>query len=171
MAKYGESELIDNFIVELQPYLALIAQGVEELARTAPDTRIVDQATLPLCALLALAVAIVAPLPKPVFRLLVFLATFGFLAPLVGLVVPVASTYAFAEPTTVALKVTDKYHSDGRGGHCHGFRFESRPDLMVHRVCVSPDVWNSAEKGDQLAAEGVRNGLGLRVLNWGKLGK
>src|ERR1700754_4157952 len=45
MAKHGESELIDNFIMELQPYLALIDQAVEELARAAPDTHVVNQAT------------------------------------------------------------------------------------------------------------------------------
>ncbi len=28
MARHGESELIDNFIIELQPYLALIDQAV-----------------------------------------------------------------------------------------------------------------------------------------------
>jgi len=44
MAIHGESELIDNFIMELQPYLALIDQGVEELARPAPNIQIVDQA-------------------------------------------------------------------------------------------------------------------------------
>ncbi len=45
MAKHGESELIDNFIMELQPYLALIDQAVEELARPAPDPQVVSQAT------------------------------------------------------------------------------------------------------------------------------
>ena len=44
MAKHGESELIDNFITELQPYLALIDQAVEELARPAPDTQVVGEA-------------------------------------------------------------------------------------------------------------------------------
>ncbi|HEX5165959.1 MAG TPA: Hpt domain-containing protein, partial [Thermomicrobiales bacterium] len=44
MAKHGESELIENFITELQPYLALIDQAVEELARLAPDTQVVGQA-------------------------------------------------------------------------------------------------------------------------------
>ena len=133
--------------------------------------RIVDQAALPLAALLGLAVAVLVPLPKLAFRFIVFLATMGFFVPLVGLVVPVASTYVFAEPTTVALKVTDKYHTDGRDGHCHGFRFASRPDLMVHRVCVSAETWGLAGVGEQLAAVGVRNGLGLRILKWEKLGQ
>ncbi len=44
MAVHGESELIDNFIVELQPYLALIDQAVGELARPAPDVHIVNEA-------------------------------------------------------------------------------------------------------------------------------
>lgn len=44
MARHGESELIDNVIMELQPYLALIDQAVEELARSAPDSRGVQQA-------------------------------------------------------------------------------------------------------------------------------
>jgi len=133
--------------------------------------RIVDQAALPLSALLGLAVAALVPLPRMGLRALVGLAAAGFFVPLLGLVVPVASSYVFAEPTTIALTVTDKYRTDGRDGACNGFRFASRPDLMVHRVCVSVEVWRSAEVGDQLAAKGVRNGLGLRVLKWEKLGQ
>ena len=133
--------------------------------------RIVDQAQLLLSGLIGLAVAVLLPIPKFKWRFVAFLGTAVLFIPLIGLVVPVASTYVFTEPTTVALKVTDKYHTDGRDGHCYGFRFESRPDLMVHRVCVSAEVWNMAGKGDQLAAKGERNGLGLRILKWEKLGQ
>jgi len=133
--------------------------------------RIVDQAALPLSFLLGLVAAVLLPLHQFKWRAIVCLGATGIFVPMLGLVVPVASTYVFTEPTTIALKVTDKYHTDGRDGHCNGFRFDSRPDLMVHRVCVPAEVWRSAGVGDQLAAKGVRNGLGFRVQKWEKLGQ
>lgn len=44
MAVHGQGALIDNFITELQPYLALIDQAVEELVRPTPDASITSQA-------------------------------------------------------------------------------------------------------------------------------
>lgn len=142
------------------------ASGVDFVA-----ARIVDQSALPLSGLLGLAVAVLVPLPRMGLRALLWLAASGFFVPLLGLVVPVASSYVYAEPTAIALTVTDKFRTDGREGECNGFRFASRPDLMVHRVCVHPEVWRSAGVGDQLAAKGMRNGLGFRVQKWEKLGQ
>jgi|GEM_PF-611968 len=44
MAIHGESELIDNFIIELQPYLVLIDQAVAALSQPEPEARIVKRA-------------------------------------------------------------------------------------------------------------------------------
>jgi hypothetical protein len=158
--------------------VALIGIGLAWLAAFVLASRVefvpatlVDQATLPLAALLGLGVALVVPLPpkKIGLRMLVWMAATGLFLPVIGLDVPVASTYVFAEPTTVALSVTEREKRDGRGGECFSLRFAERPDLKLGRLCASEALWQSVAVGERLAAHGVRNGLGLRILKWEKL--
>lgn len=159
---------------------ALVGTGAAWLAAFALASRVefapsalVDQAVLPLCALLGLAAALLVPLPRKKLglRILVWLGATGICLPVIGLDIPVASTYVFSEPTTLALTVTGKEKRDGRGGECFSLRFAERPDLRLGRLCAGEELWQAIAVGERLAAHGVRNGLGLRILKWEKLGQ
>jgi hypothetical protein len=128
---------------------------------------IVDTWAFPASLVLGMVPGLALSLPIGI-RFMAWFASAGFLAPLLGLVIPVASTFVVSDAVTLPLEVKEKRQSPGGRNDCNAVTFQGPP---LERFCVSQDTWQLLAVGDRVRVDGERNMLGLRILKWEKLGQ
>lgn len=82
-------------------------------------------------------------------------------APMVGVVIPVGSSYVSAAPVEKRLTVSRKRAPSHRT--CSGLVVREYERLLDNTICVSGSLWESISPGDTIRAVGVENRLGFRV--------
>jgi hypothetical protein len=85
-------------------------------------------------------------------------------APLVGVALPVATSFVYATPIERELTVARTRSSTFRRWHCNGVVLLEYEDLMDNTICVSSALWDSLRPGAKLRVTAMENGLGFRIL-------
>ena len=81
---------------------------------------------------------------------------------MVGVVIPVATSYVFAAPVEMDLTVARK-RLPTRRWSCYGLVLQEYEELPDNTICVPEALWESLSQGAKIRVVAMENRLGFRV--------